>query len=201
MKGQTATKPPERDMLGKFANALRKLAQAKTFEQITVRAIAHEAGLSSRTFYNHFKSKYDLVFWYYASMDYTYLENSANVSFPEQILRGLQRIDADRALFQGAFSDWVGPESLCKTFVRHGATVIPDYIRRCHGAEAATEEVNNLARFYIEGVVSELALWCSTPKGATPEAFRDFLIEAMPTKLRNLLVKEENKTSKKGKTK
>jgi len=200
MKDQVAIKPPERDMLGAFANALRKLAQTKTFGQITVRAIVREAGLSSRTFYNHFKSKYDLVFWYYASMDYAYLDDYANVAFPEQVLRGLQRVEADRALFQGAFNDRGGPESLCKTFVRHGATVIPAYIRRCHGAKAVTDEVYNLVRFYIEGVVSELARWCSTPKGASPEELRDFLIEAMPAKLRDLLIKEK-KNNRKGKSK
>jgi len=201
MNEHISAKPPERNILGTFANALRMLAQTKTFEQITVRSIVREAGLSSRTFYNHFKSKYDLVFWHYASLDYAYLEDYANVSFPEQILRGLQRINADRALFQGAFSDWVGPESLCKTFVRHGATFILDYMRQCHGAEAATEEAGNLVRFYIEGVVCELATWCSTPNGASPEAFRDFLIEAMPAKLRNLLVNEKKTCKKKGKTK
>ena len=187
MKARFVSNLPEKGVLGAFANALRRLAQTKTFEQITVRAIVQEAGFSSRTFYNHFKSKYDLVFWHYAFLDYAYLKESAKVSFPEIVLRGLERLESDRELFKGAFSDWVGPESLCRTLVRHGVTYISNYIRGRHGAGAVTEEVENLVRFYVEGAVSELAIWCSTPNGAPPEEFGGFLIEAMPTKLRDLL--------------
>lgn len=94
-------------MLNAFVHALRHVVRTKTFEQITVREIVQEAGYSSRTFYNHFRSKYDLVFWSYAATDYAYLEEadaySAGMSFPESLLRGLKRLEADRALFQADF--------------------------------------------------------------------------------------------------
>ena len=183
---------PAKETLSAFVHALRKLVRTQTFEQITVRAIVKESGLSARTFYNHFKSKYDLVFWNYAAADYAYLEEmdsgSSGLSFSERILRGLERLEFDRGLFQGAFRDWVGPESLCLTLVRHGVAVIPDYIRRRHGAKAVTDDVVRLVRFYVEGVVSELALWISSAKLMPPEAFRDFLVSAMPAPLRSLLL-------------
>ena len=182
---------PAKETLNAFVHALRKLVRTQTFEQITVRAIVKESGLSARTFYNHFKSKYDLVFWNYAAVDYAYLEemdsSSSGLSFSERVLRGLERLESDRGLFQGAFRDWVGPESLCLTLVRHGVAVIPDYIRRRHGAKAVTDDVVRLVRFYVEGVVSELALWISSAKPMPPEAFRDVLVSAMPAPLRSLL--------------
>jgi len=185
-------------MLNAFVHALRHVARTKTFEQITVREIVQESGYSSRTFYNHFRNKYDLVFWSYAAADYAYLEEtgagSDGLSFSESVLRGLERLEADRALFQGAFRDWIGPESLCMTLVRHGVAVIPDYIRRRHGAAAVSDEVTRLVRFYVEGVVSELALWIADAKPMSPEAFRDFLVEAMPAPLNKLLL--ENKLAK-----
>ena len=183
---------PAKETVSAFVHALRVLARTQTFEQITVRAIVKESGLSARTFYNHFKSKYDLVFWNYAAADYAYLEEmnsgSSGLSFSERVLRGLERLEADRGLFQGAFRDWVGPESLCLTLVRHGVAVIPDYIRRRHGAKAVTDDVVRLVRFYVEGVVSELALWIASAKPMPPEAFRDFLVSAMPEPLRRLLL-------------
>ena len=189
---------PEETKLNAFVHALRRVARMKTFEQITVSEIVHEAGYSSRTFYNHFRSKYDLVFWSYAAADYAYLEGMsadfAGSTFPDRVLRGLERLEADRALFQGAFRDWIGPESLCMTLVRHGVDVIPGYIRRRHGAAAVSDEVTRLVRFYVEGVVSELALWIADAKPMSPEAFRDFLVEAMPAPLNKLLL--ENKPAK-----
>lgn len=190
--------PPERDMLNVFANALRRVARTKTFERISVREIVNEAGYSSRTFYNHFRSKYDLVFWSYAAADYAYLEamgaSSVGESFPDCILNGLRRLNRDRALFQGAFRDWIGPQSLCMTLVRHGLAVIPDYIRRRYGVAAVTDEVVRLVRFYVEGIVSELALWITDASPVQPEAFRDFLVEAMPAPLHKLLL--ENRPAK-----
>jgi len=191
-KRSAASLPPEGDMLNAFANALRRVVRTKTFEQITVSEIVHEAGYSSRTFYNHFRSKYDLVFWSYAAADYAYLEGMsadfAGSTFPDRVLRGLERLEADRALFQGAFRDWIGPESLCMTLVRHGVAVIPDYIRRRHGAAAVSDEVARLVRFYVEGVVSELALWIAAPSPMPAKKFRDFLITAMPAPLCGLLL-------------
>ena len=43
MKARFVSNLPEKGILGAFANALRRLAQTKTFEQITVRAIVQEA--------------------------------------------------------------------------------------------------------------------------------------------------------------
>ena len=193
MDETSANTPPGRDMLNAFANALRRVARTKTFEQITVREIVREAGYSSRTFYNHFRSKYDLVFWSYAAADYAFLggdaKERASVSpFHDMVLRGLERLETDRALFQGAFRDWVGPESLCMTLVRHGVAVIPGYIRRRHGAAAVSDEVARLVRFYVEGVVSELALWIAAPSPMPAKKFRDFLITAMPAPLCGLLL-------------
>ena len=197
-KRSVASLPPEGDMLNAFANALRRVVRTKTFEQITVREIVQEAGYSSRTFYNHFRSKYDLVFWNYAAADYAYLEGMsadfAGSTFPDRVLRGLERLEADRALFQGAFRDWIGPESLHMTLVRHGVVVISNYIRRQYGAAAVSDEVTRLVRFYVEGIVSELALWIVDAKPMSPEAFRDFLVEAMPEPLNKLLL--ENKPAK-----
>ena len=191
-KRSVASLPPEGDMLNAFANALRRVVRTKTFEQITVGEIVHEAGYSSRTFYNHFRSKYDLVFWSYAAADYAYLEGMsadfAGSTFPDRVLRGLERLEADRALFLGAFRDRIGPESLCMTLVRHGVAVIPDYIRRRHGAAAVTDGVMRLVRFYVEGVVCELALWIAASNPMPPEMFRDFLIEAIPAPLCSLLL-------------
>lgn len=191
---------PEETKLNAFVHALRRVARMKTFEQITVSEIVHEAGYSSRTFYNHFRSKYDLVFWSYAAADYAYLEGMsadfAGSTFPDRVLRGLERLEADRALFLGAFRDRTGPESLCMTLVRHGIAVIPAYIRRRHGAAAVTDDIVRLVRFYVEGVVSELALWIAASNPMPPETFRDFLIEAVPTPLGSLLLETKPRKRK-----
>lgn len=47
----------------KFANALRVLMQEKPLAKISATDIATQAGLSRKSFYNHFQDKYDLINW------------------------------------------------------------------------------------------------------------------------------------------
>ncbi len=183
-----------------FADALRRVAAKKPFEDITVREIAHESGLSARSFYNHFRSKYDLVLWSYTNADYAYLKTFASkgktLPFNELLLLGLERFSADRTLFQGAFNDWVGPESLCMTLVDHGCRAIPEYIRIRHGDNAVTDRISGLVRFYVEGTVSELARWMADANPMPAKEFRDYLLDAMPLPLHKLLYSQTRKKDK-----
>lgn len=46
-----------------FADALRKLLEQKPFAKISVSHICEECGMNRKSFYYHFKDKYDLVNW------------------------------------------------------------------------------------------------------------------------------------------
>ncbi|MGE4272538.1 MAG: TetR/AcrR family transcriptional regulator [Desulfitobacterium sp.] len=46
-----------------FAEALKKLAKKTSIDKIPTREIILTSGLSSKTFYNHFKDKQELVVW------------------------------------------------------------------------------------------------------------------------------------------
>ena len=54
--------PTSKELL---VQSLYELMREQPYEQITVRAIAANCGLSQRTFYNHFKDKHELVEWSY----------------------------------------------------------------------------------------------------------------------------------------
>lgn len=46
-----------------FADAMKKLMQEKTFQKISVSDICDLCGVNRKTFYYHFKDKYELVNW------------------------------------------------------------------------------------------------------------------------------------------
>ena len=46
-----------------FADALRKLLEQKPFAKISVSHICEECGMNRKSFYYHFKDKYDLLQW------------------------------------------------------------------------------------------------------------------------------------------
>ena len=58
-----------------LVQSLYELMREQPYEQITVRAIAANCGLSQRTFYNHFKDKHELVEWSYLHVLEEYYES------------------------------------------------------------------------------------------------------------------------------
>lgn len=46
-----------------LAQAMKKLMREKPFEKISVSDICHECGINRKSFYYHFRDKYDLVNW------------------------------------------------------------------------------------------------------------------------------------------
>lgn len=48
-----------------FAESLMELLEVQPLTKITVGSIAKNCGMSSRTFYNNFLDKYDLINWIY----------------------------------------------------------------------------------------------------------------------------------------
>ena len=65
-------RPTSKDLL---VQSLYELMREQPYEQITVRAIAANCGLSQRTFYNHFKDKHELVEWSYLHILEEYYES------------------------------------------------------------------------------------------------------------------------------
>lgn len=49
----------------RLAEAVKQLMGRQSLEDITVKEITGEAGVSRQTFYRHFLDKYDLVNWYF----------------------------------------------------------------------------------------------------------------------------------------
>ena len=49
-----------------IAASFMELAAQKPIDKITVREVAANCGITTVTFYNHFRDKYDLIVWSYA---------------------------------------------------------------------------------------------------------------------------------------
>ncbi|MGN0314965.1 MAG: TetR/AcrR family transcriptional regulator C-terminal domain-containing protein [Fusicatenibacter sp.] len=64
-----------------LAAAMKKLMKKKSFEKISISDICEECGMNRKSFYYHFKDKYDLVNWiFYVD----FLENVSVTSFENE---------------------------------------------------------------------------------------------------------------------
>ena len=73
-----------------IAASFMELAETKPIDKITVREVAANCGITTVTFYNHFRDKYDLIVWSYA----------------QNTLKIMRKIGADGYRWQDALWEW-----------------------------------------------------------------------------------------------
>ena len=186
--------PPDGKMLSAFAKAMRVVAAEKTFDEMSVLDIVEASGFTARTFYNHFRSKYDLLFWSYVSADYRALQMS-DVDCPMRTCRNwiynsVRRIYNDRSLLKGVFIERSWEEHLCETYIEHCCRMACNFIVRC-GAKRISCDTVRLMRHYFAGNIHELALWLAEENPMPVKDFTEFLVRAMPAPLAKLLLKDK----------
>ena len=187
----SGTRPRSADVPGELFAALRRLGARKPFEAITVRGIAREAGYSTRTFYNHFRSKYDLVLSFYAFDDREAGRRArAGGRLPpwkDLVREGLRRFRRDRAMFAGALRNAVGPESFAETFLGHACRSTEEHVLLRTG-RPLPPALAPVLRLYFAGFARVLCEWLESPAPASVGAFLDNLVAALPAPLCPLLL-------------
>jgi AcrR family transcriptional regulator len=177
-----------------FEDALRRLAGQTPFEKLTVRGISRAAGHSTRTFYNRWKSKYDLVIRYYAEEDLAAiraaLAGGPLPTYGDLLRRAIRRLGRDRRMFLGAFRDMIGPESFAATFLDHACRSTPVYIRMRTGRDMPAD-LAPVLRHYYGGMLLVIAEWLASPAPVPPDRILRDLLAALPTPLRALLLAAE----------
>ena len=191
-----AALPPAPDgaMLAAFAKAMRAVAAQKTFDEISVLDIVKASGFTSRTFYNHFRSKYDLLFWSYVAVDYRALQlpegDSPMRTCRDWIFDSVRRIYDDRSLLQGVFIERSWEERLCETYIEHCCRMACNFIVR-RGVKRISGDTARLMRHYFAGNIHESALWLAEANPMPVADFAEFLVRAMPAPLAKLLLKDK----------
>lgn len=185
---------PDVEMLAAFAKAMRAVAAKKTFDEMSVLDIVGASGFTSRTFYNHFRSKYDLLFWSYVAADYRALQmqdgDSSMRTCRDWIFDSVRRIYDDRNLLQGVFIERSWEDRLCETYIEHCCRMACNFIVR-RGVKRISGDTVRLMRHYFAGNIHESALWLAEADPMPVEEFAEFLVRAMPAPLAKLLLKDK----------
>lgn len=185
---------PDGEMLAAFAKAMRTVAAKKTFDEMSVLDIVGASGFTARTFYNHFRSKYDLLFWSYVAEDYRALQMTDGDcqmrTCRDWIFNSVRRIYNDRSLLQGVFIERSWEERLCETYIEHCCRMACNFILR-RGVKRISCDTVRLMRHYFAGNIHESALWLAEENPMPKEEFAEFLLRAMPAPLAKLLLKDK----------
>ncbi len=169
----------------RMAHALKQCMKTATVEDITVRQICEECGITRQTFYRHFQDKYDLINWYF---DRLLLESFDQMGSGKTIYEGLiRKFDyiREEALF---FS--VGFRNDDQNSLRdHDFQMILDFYRRLIQDKTGTPvpaDIDPVLEMYCQASVYMTVKWVLGNMPQSSMELADIMIDAMPAKLREL---------------
>ncbi|MDV3429674.1 MAG: TetR/AcrR family transcriptional regulator C-terminal domain-containing protein [Bacillota bacterium] len=122
-----------------IANSMKQLMKIKPFNDISVNDIIKESGISRKTFYYHFKDKYDVVNWiFYIDVVDSILESTTLDNWAEGSLKLCRYIYDNRKFYTNAVN--------------------------VTGQNSFTEYLNNLTRLQVEKLSVQACGNCTMDK-------------------------------------
>lgn len=147
-----------------IADAMKELMQQTPLEEISVGEIIRQAKVSRNTFYYHFKDKYDLVNWIFASEAEPLTEVSLSPANWQQLLYTICRyLRANQAFYTNALR-LTGQNSLQSYLVSYFTRLLKERIShlcRQRGRPISAQEADFAARFYSCAIVGLMVQWAA----------------------------------------
>ncbi|WP_288274119.1 TetR/AcrR family transcriptional regulator C-terminal domain-containing protein [uncultured Acidaminococcus sp.] len=167
----------------RLAEAVKQLMGRQSLEDITVKEITGEAGVSRQTFYRHFLDKYDLVNWYFDELlANSFREMGYGRTIYEGLVRKFRYIQAEKVFFRAAFQSDQQNNLKDHDFQKiYG--FYQDLYREKTG-EDLDRGVLALLEMYCQASIYMTVKWVSRgTRDAAPEELAELMLQAMPPAL------------------
>lgn len=150
-----------------IAESLKKIMKEKRFDKISVAEICEDCGLTRKSFYYHFKDKYDLVSWIF---DYEFLGKKERIIGYDMVWffdNLFSYLSENRSFYKKLF-DSDGQNSFHDTFVQ-GITPIAAGICESVLPDVPEALAKCYEDFFCEGLAAAVKRWLNS--GVSGEEF------------------------------
>ncbi len=176
------------DIKYKLAEAMKRCMKHSTVENITVKQIVEECGVSRQSFYRNFIDKYDLVNWYFDRLlEQSFKEMGKGETIRDGLIKKFQYIKQERLFFTAGFK---GDEQ--NNLKEHDFIMIYEFycalIREKTGAPPE-HRIRKLLEMYCQSSIYMTVQWLMKGMKESEEELADLMIDAMPEALHRLFVK------------
>ena len=174
----------------RLARAMKECMKSASVENITVRQITEQCGLTRQTFYRNFLDKYDLINWYFDKLLVKSFEHMGQgKTVYDALVKKFSYIQEEQTIFAAAFR-YDNQNSLRE----HDFELILDFyenlIREKTGKKPE-ENVHYLLEMYCQSSIYMTVQWVLGELKCTPEGLAKILTEGMPGKLVEIFTKLE----------
>lgn len=137
-----------------LATSMKELMNEKPFQKITVSDICEGCGMNRKSFYYHFKDKYDLVNWIYDT-EFIVLANRKAYATAWEFMTALCRyLETERAFYSRAL-EINGQNSFSEHFTEMLQPILKENLRRIFGSNATEFH----ASFFSDAFVMAIKRW------------------------------------------
>lgn len=156
-----------------IATALKELLASEPFEQIRVGDICERSGRNRKSFYYHFKDKYDLVCWIFDTELVTRLREAIlteELSFEEVASRLMTYFYENRSFYRKILQIQ-GQNSFREYFGR----MVGGYLRELMGFPTGGQEQSFCIAFYTDAILQSLERWLLQTPTLPPDVYLSLL--------------------------
>ena len=180
----------ENECKDKLAEAVKKCMKTVAVENITVKQIVEECGVSRQTFYRNFIDKYDLINWYFDRLlEESFNQLGSGKTLREGLIKKFKYINEERIFFSAAFK--VDEQNNLKD---HDFYMIYEFycglIREKTG-ELPDKKTRKLLEMYCQASIYMTVQWVLKGMKESEEELADLMIDAMPPHLEKTFKKLE----------
>ena len=158
-----------------FASAFKELLQHENFEKITVGAICEKCGMNRKSFYYHFKDRYELVNWIY----YTEFAETLRAKACEDMwvmLGDICRYFYDNSSFYMKVLEYRGQNSFREYF---SEVLQPLLLGFLNEAVSGEEHQAFFAEFFTDALLVSIEKWLKRGDRMPPELYVSLLRSAV----------------------
>lgn len=154
-----------------LANALKELLLQVPFSKVSVRSICRICGLNRKSFYYHFKDKYDLLNWVFCS-EFSALIQKSGIKDCGDLIRQLSvYFYANRAFYSRAF-EVHGQNSFYDYFREFIQTILSELLRSYWPSE---EYFYDFIAFFADVITCAIRNWLQIAVPPPPGEFCQLL--------------------------
>lgn len=157
-----------------LAASMKELMNRTPFTKISVGDICEQCGMNRKSFYYHFRDKYELVNWiYYTEFAQVVLERM-NADERDVLTEMCRYFHQNRAFYVNALKV-TGQDSFREYFAAVLKPILTAYL---DASTDAGDRRDFFATFYTDALLSAIERWLSA-NDMTPEEFSSLLARAM----------------------
>ena len=174
----------------RLARAMKECMQTTPVENITVKQITENCGVTRQTFYRNFMDKFDLINWYFDKLLAKSFEHMGRgKTVYDALVKKFTYIQEEQTFFAAAFR-YDEQNSLRQHDFELILQFYENLIREKTG-KVPGENVHYLLEMYCQSSIYMTVKWVTGGVTCTPEELASIIVDGMPEKLAEIFARLE----------